>query len=187
MFVEDTVFVASDNLEILPVMGFSSVQTQTEKSVNIKQRSDTECPNRHETMLINLTQDAFDLAVLGRRMEIREHKDELSVVGQLSDWRTCRLRPYVHLAVRYPERKMEPGDPALKDTRGLCSTLRATSLNVYEANGFNGLRIIPETGKLMQCAWEKSTCTSGTQLTNNALISALEAKTCFEESELLVF
>jgi len=134
-------------------------------------------------MLINLTQDAFDLAVLGRRMEIREHKDELSVVGQLSDWRTCRLRPYVHLAAR----KMEPGDPALKDTRGQCSTLRATSLNVYEANGFNELQIIPETGKLMQCAWGKSTCTSGTQLTDDALISALEAKTCFEESELLRF
>ena len=59
-------------------------------------------------MLINLTQDAFDLAVLGRRMEIREHKDELSVVGQLSDWRTCRLRPYVYLAARYLEGKMEP-------------------------------------------------------------------------------
>jgi len=187
MFVEDTVFVPCDNLEKLPVLGFYSVPKQTENSVNIKKRNDAECPQRHKPMLINLNQDAFDLAVLGRRMEIRELKDEHSVVGQLLDRRTRRLRPYVHLAARYPEGKMKPDDPVLKDTTGRRLTLRATSLNVYEANSLNELQIIPETGKAMGCAWEKSTCTSGTQLTNTALINALKAQTCFEESELLGF
>jgi len=187
MFVEDTVFVPCDNLEKLPVMGFNSVPKQTENSVNIKKQNEAECSQRHETMLINLNQDALNLAVLGRRMEIRELKDEQSVVGQLLDRRTCRLRPYVHLAARYPEGEMKPDDPVLKDTTGRRLTLRATSLNVYQANSLNELQIISETGKAMGCAWEKYTCTSGTQLTNTALINALKAQTCFEECELLGF